>query len=136
MRGLPASFLSEDTSMGNDDDPARRMDHDAEETVREGMSVEGEEVDQAETLASTGDLESSFQEIASGSATGVGLDRSEFTTGAAPIGEADRTEFPGSAAGRGRQSESASEEDENDGDDSWLQDMPRSEVSAAGPGVW
>lgn len=45
------------------DDPARRLDHDAEETVRKGMSVEGEEVDQAETLASTGDLESSFQEI-------------------------------------------------------------------------
>ena len=107
------------------DDPARRLEHDAEETVREGMSVEGEEVDQAETLASTGDLESSFQEIASGSATGVGLDRSEFTTGATPIREADRTEFPGSAAGRGRRSESASEEDENDGDDSWLQDMPR-----------
>ncbi len=110
--------------MRNDDDPARRMEHDAEETVREGMSVEGEEVDQAETLASTGDLESSFQEIASGSATGVGLDRTEFTTGAAPIRDADRTEFLGSA-GRSKRSESVPEEDENDGDDSWLQDMPR-----------
>jgi hypothetical protein len=111
--------------MRKDDDPARRLEHDAEETVREGMSVEGEEVDQAETLASTGDLDSSFQEIASGSATGVGLDRTEFTTGAAPIRDADRTEFLGSAAGRGKRTEEAADEDENDGDDSWLQDMPR-----------
>ena len=110
--------------MRNDEDPARRMDHDAEETVREGMSVEGEEVDQAETLASTGDLESSFQEIASDSATGVGLDRTEFTTGAAPIRDVDRTEFLG-LAGWGERSENAPDEDENDGDDSWLQDMPR-----------
>ena len=111
--------------MRKDDDPARRLEHDAEETVREGMSVEGEEVDQAETLASTGDLDSSFQEIASGSATGVGLDRTEFTTGAASIRDADRAEFLGSAAGRGKRSEEAADEDENDGDGSWLQDMPR-----------
>jgi hypothetical protein len=110
--------------MRKDDDPARRMEHDAEETVREGMSVEGEEVDQAETLASTGDLESSFQEIASGSATGIGLDRTEFTTGAEPIPDVDRTEFLGSAAGRGKR-ETATDDDENDGDDSWLQDMPK-----------
>lgn len=111
--------------MRKDDDPARRMDHDAEETVREGMSVEGEEVDQAETLASTGDLASSFQEIASGSATGIGLDRNEFTTGAASIPDVDRTELLGSAAGRGNRSEAGTDDDENDGDDSWLQDMPK-----------
>jgi hypothetical protein len=111
--------------MRKDDDPARRLKHDAEQTVREGMSVEGEEVDQAETLASTGDLESSFREIASGSATGVGLDRTEFTTGAAPVRDADAAEFLGSAAGGGKRSDNASDVDENDGDDSWLQDMPR-----------
>ena len=93
----------------DDDDPARRLDHDAEGTVRQGMSVEGEEVDQAETLASTGDAEGSFQEIASGTATGLGIDRDEST---------------GSAAIRDDGLETANE-DPNDGDDSWLQDMPR-----------
>lgn len=117
----------DESSMRKDDDPARRLEHDAEETVREGMSVEGEGVDQAEALASTGDLESSFQEIASGSATGVGLDRTEFTTRAAPIPDADRAEFLGSVAGRGmgKEAEDAADDDENAGDDSWLQDMPR-----------
>lgn len=111
--------------MAQDDDPAKRLDHDAEETVRQGMSVEGEEVDQAETLASTGDLESSFREIASGSATGVGLDRAESSAGAESIREADRTELLGSAGGRGRRAEGDTDDDENDGDDSWLQDMPK-----------
>ncbi len=96
-------------SKKREEDPAFRLDHDAETVVRQGMSPEGTEVDEAETLASTGDADGSFQEIASGSATGVGIDREEFT---------------GSAAIRddGLPSE---DENGNDGDDSWLQDMPR-----------
>lgn len=104
--------------MRRDDDPARRLAHDAEETVRKGMSVEGQEVDEAETLASTGNLESSFQEIVSGSATGIGLDREETAEGSAPVSEAERVEFLGP---RG----AAPDEDPSEGDDSWLQDMPR-----------
>jgi hypothetical protein len=92
----------------DDDDPALRLDHDAEETLEEGMSVEGAEVDQAETLASTGDAEGSFQEIASGSATGVGIDR-EAIGSPAPRDDG----LPADA------------DDPNDGDDSWLQDLPR-----------
>jgi hypothetical protein len=56
---------------------ASRGDHDPEETSRKGMSSEGEGVDQAETMASTGDEANAFQEIASGTATGLGIDRGE-----------------------------------------------------------
>lgn len=51
--------------------------HDPEKTMQRGMSTEGEEVDDSETMASTGDSEGAFQEIASGSATGLGIDRGE-----------------------------------------------------------
>jgi hypothetical protein len=59
------------------DDPALGLDHDPEDALEDGMSAEGAEVDRAETLASTGDAKGSFREIASGSATGVGIDRVE-----------------------------------------------------------
>ena len=98
----------------DEEDPAFRMDHDPEDLVEEGMSAEAAEVDRAETLASTGDAEGSFQEIASGSATGVGIDREE--PGAAAIRAESET-----AAGRSQ----SPDVDENDGDDSWLQDFPR-----------
>ena len=52
-------------------------EHDPETTAREGMSAEGAAVDEGETMASTGDEEGAFQQIASGTATGLGLDRGE-----------------------------------------------------------
>src|SRR4029453_15429732 len=51
--------------------------HDSESTLRQGMATEGREVDDAETMASTGNADASFQEVASGTATGRGLDREE-----------------------------------------------------------
>lgn len=66
--------------------------HDPERTVARGMSTEGVEVDEAETMASTGDQANSFQEIVSGTATGIGLDREETEgTGGLAAGE-DRDE--------------------------------------------
>jgi hypothetical protein len=52
-------------------------EHDPETTSREGMSAEGTAVDEGETMASTGDEEGAFQQIVSGTATGLGLDRGE-----------------------------------------------------------
>jgi hypothetical protein len=52
-------------------------EHDPENTAREGMSREGSTVDEGETMASTGDQEGAFQEVASGTATGLGIDRGE-----------------------------------------------------------
>jgi len=70
-------------------DPARTLgDHDPEGFARRGMSEEAIEVDEAETMASSGDASNSFQEIASGSATGLGIDRAESTgTGGLAAGE-------------------------------------------------
>jgi len=52
------------------------------------MSTEGAEGDDAETMASTGNADASFQQIASGSATGLGLDRDEkIGTGGLAAGE-------------------------------------------------
>jgi len=75
----------------NPADPARTLgDHDPELIARRGMSSEAAEVDEAETMASTGDASNSFQEIASGSATGLGIDRAESTgTGGLAAGEDD-----------------------------------------------
>ena len=75
----------------NPADPARTLgDHDPELLARRGMSSEAAEVDEAETMASTGDASNSFQEIASGSATGLGIDRAESTgTGGLAAGEDD-----------------------------------------------
>ena len=75
----------------NPPDPARSLgDHDPELVARRGMSDEAAEVDDAETMASTGDASNSFQEIASGSATGLGIDRAESTgTGGLAAGEDD-----------------------------------------------
>jgi hypothetical protein len=55
----------------------KARDHDPEGIARAGMSEEGAVVDEAETMASTGDQEGAFQEIASGTATGLGIDRGE-----------------------------------------------------------
>jgi hypothetical protein len=52
------------------------------------MTKEAAEVDDAETMASTGNASASFQEIASGTATGRGLDREETVgTGGLAAGE-------------------------------------------------
>ena len=56
---------------------SRRGEHDPEATERRGMSTEGKEVEDAETMASTGDESNAFQEIAAGTATGLGVDRGE-----------------------------------------------------------
>jgi hypothetical protein len=72
-------------------DPAKTIgDHDPEGFARVGMSAEAVEVDEAETMASSGDASNSFQEIASGSATGLGIDRGEaIGTGGLAAGEDD-----------------------------------------------
>ena len=68
-------------------------DHDPEAIVREGMSTEASGVDAGETMASTGDEESAFQQIAAGTATGLGIDRAEsMGTGGLASGE-DRDEI-------------------------------------------
>jgi len=70
----------------------RKPDHDPETTVRQGMSTEASGVDAAETMASTGDEENAFAQVASGTATGLGLDRGEaIGTGGLASGE-DRDE--------------------------------------------
>src|SRR4030095_1576693 len=56
---------------------SRRGEHDPEVTERRGMSTEGKEVDEAETMASTGDESNAFQQIASGTATVRGVDRGQ-----------------------------------------------------------
>jgi len=62
--------------------------HDPETTIQRGMTTEAADVDEAETMASTGNAAGSFQEIASGTATGVGLDREERVgTGGLAAGE-------------------------------------------------
>ena len=93
-----------------------RRAHDPETTIARGMSTEGVEVDEAETMASTGNAANSFQEIASGTATGAGLDREEIV-GAGFAGDedaedaaegdsgrqnAERPSYLGSEAGAGR----------------------------------
>ena len=72
-------------------DPAQTIgDHDPEGFARHGMSEEAIDVDEAETMASSGDASNSFQEIASGSATGLGIDRGEsIGTGGLAAGEDD-----------------------------------------------
>jgi hypothetical protein len=62
--------------------------HDPEVTARRGMSSEGSVEDEAETMASTGDAGGAFQEIAAGTATGLGVDRGEsIGTGGLAAGE-------------------------------------------------
>ena len=63
-------------------------EHDPEAAVRAGMSTEASGVDAAETMASSGNEDASFVEIASGTATGLGLDRGESVgTGGLAAGE-------------------------------------------------
>ncbi len=66
--------------------------HDPESTAHAGMSREGSGVDDAETMASTGDQEGAFQEIASGTATGLGLDRGESIGTGGLASDEDRDE--------------------------------------------
>ena len=70
----------------------RKEEHDPETTMREGMSTEASAVDAGETMASTGNEERAFEEIAAGTVTGLGIDRGEATgTGGLASGE-DRDE--------------------------------------------
>jgi len=102
-------------------DPAFRMDHDPEDLVEEGMSSEAAEVDRAESLASTGDVDNSFRDVASGSATGTGVDRIEEEESS--LRDEARQASPGAKAFAEKLG-APPDIDENDGDDSWLQDMP------------
>ena len=71
----------------------RRGDaHDPETTSRRGMSREGAAVDDEETMASTGNQEGAFEQIASGTATGLGIDRGEDVGTGGLADEADRDE--------------------------------------------
>jgi hypothetical protein len=106
---------------GDRSDPALRMDHDPEDLVEEGMSSEAVAVDRAESLASTGDADGSFQEIASGSATGTGVDRIEEEESS--MRDEARQAAPGEDAFAEKLG-APPDIDENDGDDSWLQDLP------------
>lgn len=73
---------------------ARRKseEHDPEATSRAGMSREGSAVDEEETMASTGDQEGAFQQIASGTATGLGIDRGEEIGTGGMASDEDRDE--------------------------------------------
>lgn len=63
-------------------------EHDSEDVSRRGMSSDAAAADEAETMASTGDSENAFQEIAAGTATGWGIDRGESAgTGGLAAGE-------------------------------------------------
>ena len=62
--------------------------HDTEDTTRRGMSSEAAAADDAETMASTGDSDNSFQDVVAGTATGLGIDRGEsIGTGGLAAGE-------------------------------------------------
>lgn len=62
--------------------------HDSEDTTRRGMSSEAVAADDSETMASTGDSGNSFQDVAAGTATGLGIDRGEsIGTGGLAAGE-------------------------------------------------
>jgi hypothetical protein len=50
-----------------------------EDAMRDGMSTEATAVDAGETMASTGDSDSMFRDVASGTATGLGVDRGAAT---------------------------------------------------------
>jgi hypothetical protein len=67
-------------------------DHDPELTARAGMSREAAVVDDEETMASTGDQDNAFQQIAAGTATGLGLDRGEDIGTGGLASEEDRDE--------------------------------------------
>jgi hypothetical protein len=56
------------------------------------MSREGSVVDEEETMASTGDQEGAFQQIASGTATGLGIDRGEDVGTGGLASDEDRDE--------------------------------------------
>src|SRR5262245_32575844 len=72
-----ASSKGMDTKSGKRGTRRKTAEHDPESTSRAGMSREGSVVDDVETMASTGDQEGAFQQIASGTATGLGVDRGE-----------------------------------------------------------
>jgi hypothetical protein len=70
----------------------KKPNHDPEETSRAGMSKEGAGVDVGETMASTGAQEGAFQEVVSGTATGLGVDRAETIGTGGLASEEDRDE--------------------------------------------
>jgi len=73
--------------MAKDSDRKARP-HDAEDTLRRGMTTEAAAEDDAETMASTGNEDGSFREIVTGTATGLGIDRGEaIGTGGLAAGE-------------------------------------------------
>lgn len=71
----------------------RRDEHDPESTLAKGMSQEATGVDAAETMASTGNGDAAFQDIAAGTATGLGVDRGESVGTGGLASEEDRDEI-------------------------------------------
>lgn len=77
-RPLPAGIA--DPDHGTKTRTSDRPEFDAgEDAMRDGMSTEAAAVDTGETMASTGDADSMFREVASGTATGLGVDRGGAT---------------------------------------------------------
>jgi hypothetical protein len=61
---------------------------DSDRIALDGMSTEGTVADEAETMASIGNSEGTFTDIATGTATGLGLDRgASIGTGGLAAGE-------------------------------------------------
>jgi hypothetical protein len=103
LLGIPSegAMRNQDTDRDSDSynpetDPAggsrtRRthsQEHDPEDTERLGMSSEAAASDEAETMASTGNAEATFVDIAAGTATGLGIDRGvSMGTGGLAAGE-------------------------------------------------
>ncbi len=72
-----ADEFDPDADSGTSDLDPEAPVHDPEAALREGMSTEASGVDAGETMASTGNEDASFTDIAAGAATGLGLDRGE-----------------------------------------------------------
>jgi hypothetical protein len=78
-----------DPSHGTRTRRSDRAEFDAsEDSLREGMSSEAAAINFEETMASTGDSDSSFQQVASGTATGLGVDRG-IATGVGGLSEGE-----------------------------------------------
>lgn len=65
------------TEPGRDEQRPERNPHDPEGFARAGMAAGERAADDAETMASTGNADSSFRDVAAGTATGRGLDRGD-----------------------------------------------------------
>jgi hypothetical protein len=88
-RGAGPDNPNVDPAGGSETRRSDRAEFDgSDEVSRIGMSSEGAAADEAESMASTGDSEGTFIDIAAGTATGLGLDRGvSMGTGGLAAGE-------------------------------------------------